>query len=294
MFNVVSGPGSITGESMLVHPDIDMISFTGSTAVGKRCMQASAETNLKKVILELGGKGPFIAEPDCKVSQAVNSLIVGFCFMQGEVCCASTRLYAHEDIYDEFIKKLVKRCNSIKIGDIMDQSTQMCALIDENQFNVIYGYVKRAIKDGAKLLCGGERIMDPPFDKGYFYRPTVLEVSNNSMECVQEEIFGPVCTVMKYKTLEEALELANDTVYGLGATIWSEDSRKLYKAAKEFNAGIVWLNTNVMSKIEASYGGNKMSGIGREGGIVGLMEYLRCKNNVLYVGPVDNYYKFEE
>ncbi len=294
VLNIVSGTGSITGEAMLVHPGIDMISFTGSTAVGKRCMQASAETNLKKVILELGGKGPFIAEPDCKVSQAVNSLIIGFCFMQGEVCCASTRLYAHEDIYDDFIGKLAQRCNSIKIGNIMDQSTQMGSLINENQFNVVDGYVKRAIKDGAKLLCGGERAMTPPFDKGYFYRPTVLEVNNNSMECVQEEIFGPVCTVMKYKTFEEAIKLANDSVYALGATIWSEDSRKLYKAAKELNAGIVWLNTNVMSKIEASYGGNKMSGIGREGGTVGLMEYLRCKNNVLYVGPEDNYYNFKE
>ncbi|MCK4445623.1 MAG: aldehyde dehydrogenase [Candidatus Marinimicrobia bacterium] len=294
VLNIVSGTGSITGEAMLVHPGIDMISFTGSTAVGKRCMQASAETNLKKVILELGGKGPFIAEPDCKVSQAVNSLIIGFCFMQGEVCCASTRLYAHEDIYDDFIGKLAQRCNSIKIGNIMDQSTQMGSLINENQFNVVDGYVKRAIKDGAKLLCGGERVMTPPFDKGYFYRPTVLEVNNNSIECVQKEIFGPVCTVMKYKTFEEAIELANDSVYALGATIWSEDSRKLYKAAKEFNAGIVWLNTNVMSKIEASYGGNKMSGIGREGGTVGLMEYLRCKNNVLYVGPENNYYNFKE
>jgi len=294
VLNIVSGTGSITGEAMLLHPDIDMISFTGSTKVGRRCLEASSQSNLKKIILELGGKGPFIAEKDCMLSQAVNSLIIGFCFMQGEVCCASTRAYVHENIYDEFIEKLVKRCNSVKIGNIMDRSTKMGSLIDENQFNVVDGYVKRAIKDGAKLLCGGERIMTSPFDKGYFYRPTVLEVDNNSMECVQEEIFGPVCTVMKYGSFNEALKLANDTVYGLGATIWSEDSKKLYRAAKEFNAGIVWMNTNVMSKIEASYGGNKFSGTGREGGVVGLMEYLKCKNNVLYVGPVDNYYNFKD
>lgn len=292
VLNIVSGSGSVTGEAMLVHPDIDMISFTGSTAVGRRCMQAAAESNLKKVILELGGKGPFIAEADCKLSDAVNSLILGFCFMQGEVCCASTRLYAHEDIYDEFVDLLVKRCNSMKIGEIMDPETKMGALIDENQFKTIDGYVQRAVKDGAKLLCGGERLTGGPFDKGYFYPPTVLEVDDNSMECVQEEIFGPVVTVMKYKDFDQALELANDTVYGLGATVWSENVRKLIKATRTFDAGIIWMNTNVMSKIEASYGGNKLSGIGREGGVVGLMEYLKCKNNVLFLGDEGNYYNF--
>ncbi|MGM0365611.1 MAG: aldehyde dehydrogenase family protein [Actinomycetota bacterium] len=292
VLNIVSGSGSITGEAMLVHQDIDMISFTGSSAVGRRCMQAAAESNLKKVILELGGKGPFIAEADCKLSDAVNSLIIGFCFMQGEVCCASTRLYCHEDIYDEFVDLLVKRCNSIKIGDIMDPETRMGALIDENQYKTVDGYVKRAVKDGAKLLCGGKRLTDPPMDKGYFYPPTVLEVNDNKVECIQEEIFGPVVSVMKYKDFDQALKLANDTAYGLGATVWSEDVRKLVKAARTFDAGIVWMNTNVMSKIEASYGGNKMSGLGREGGEVGLMEYLKCKNNVLFLGDEGNYYDF--
>ncbi len=292
VLNVISGSGSITGEAMLVHEDIDMISFTGSTEVGRRCMQAAAESNLKKVLLELGGKGPFIAEADCRLSDAVNSLILGFCFMQGEVCCASTRLYAHEEIYDAFVDLLVKRCNSMKIGDIMDPETRMGSLIDQNQYKTVQGFVDRAVKDGAKLLCGGKRLTDPPLDKGYFYPPTVLEVDDNKMECVQEEIFGPVVTVMKYKNFEQALELANDTVYGLGATVWSENVRKLITATRTFDAGIVWMNTNVMSKIEASYGGNKLSGLGREGGIVGLMEYLKCKNNVLFLGEEGNYYNF--
>lgn len=294
VLNIVSGSGSITGEAMLNHPGIDMISFTGSTSVGRRCLRASADSNIKKVILELGGKGPFIAESDCKISEAVNSLIIGFCVMQGEVCCASTRLYAHEDIYDEFVNLLVKRINSIKIGDIMDPETKMGSLIDENQLNTVDNYIKRAVNQGAKLLCGGKRIMDPPLDKGFFYTPTVLEVKDNRIECVQEEIFGPVCTVMKYKSFDEALKMANDNIYALGATIWSENVRKLIKAARTLNAGIVWMNTNVRSKIEASYGGNKMSGIGREGGEVGLMEYLKCKNNVLLLGDEGNYYGFKE
>jgi acyl-CoA reductase-like NAD-dependent aldehyde dehydrogenase len=200
----------------------------------------------------------------------------------------------HKDIYDEFVTKLVKRCNSIKLGDIMDPKTQMGSLIDENQYKVIDSYVQGAVKDGAKLLCGGFRVMDPPMNKGYFYKPTVLEVNSNKLACVQEEIFGPVVTVMKFENIDEALELANDTVYGLGATIWSENYRTLLKGAETLNAGIVWMNTNVMSKIEASYGGNKLSGIGREGGVVGLMEYLKCKNNVIYTGPKDNYYEFKE
>ena len=294
VINIVSGSGNITGEAILRHPDVNMVSFTGSSAVGRRCLKASSETNLKKVLLELGGKGPFIAAKDCLVDDAVNSLIIGFAFMQGEVCCASTRAYIHRDIYDEFVTKLVKRCNAIKIGDIMDKSTQMGSLIDKNQFSQVDGYVKRAVKDGAKLLCGGFREMDPPLDKGYFYRPTVLEVDNNKYECVQQEIFGPVVTVKSFDNIEEAIALANDSVYGLGATIWSEDYRTLIKGAESINAGIVWMNTNVMSKIEASYGGNKMSGIGREGGVVGLMEYLKCKNNVLYMGPKDNYYGFKD
>ena len=294
VFNVVSGSGSVTGEAIIKNADVDMVSFTGSSAVGRRCLQASAESNLKKVLLELGGKGPFIAAKDCLVDDAVNSLIIGFVFMQGEVCCASTRAYVHKDIYDEFVTKLVKRCNSIKIGDIMDPSTQMGSLIDENQLKVVDSYVQGAVKDGAKLLCGGFRVMDPPMDKGYFYKPTVLEVKSNKLACVQEEIFGPVVTVMKFEDIDEALALANDTVYGLGATIWSENYRTLLKGAETLNAGIVWMNTNVMSKIEASYGGNKLSGVGREGGVVGLMEYLKCKNNVIYTGPKDNYYGFKE
>ncbi|MHB8280328.1 MAG: aldehyde dehydrogenase family protein [Candidatus Humimicrobiaceae bacterium] len=294
VLNIISGPGNITGEALLRNPDVAMVSFTGSTAVGRNCLKASSETNLKKVLLELGGKGPFIAAKDCKVDDAVNSLIIGFVFTQGEVCCASTRAYIHKDIYDEFVTKLIRRCNAIRIGDIMDMSTQMGSLISENQYKQVDGYVQRAIKVGAKLLCGGFRENKPPMDKGYFYRPTVLEVTDNKLECVQQEIFGPVAVVKKFEDIEEALILANDTAYGLGATIWSEDYRTLIKGAEKLNAGIVWMNTNIMGKLEASYGGNKLSGLGREGGVVGLMEYLKCKNNVLYMGPKDNYYGFTE
>ncbi|MCD6575379.1 aldehyde dehydrogenase [Candidatus Aerophobetes bacterium] len=292
--NIISGPGDTAGNAILRHPDIDMISFTGSLEVGQKVLEASARPRIKKVVLELGGKGPFIAEPDCDIDGAVNSLITGFCLNQGEVCCASTRLFLHEKIYDEFMEKLVTRVKSLKLGNTMDPSTQMGALINKKQLEKVDSYVKEAIKDGAKLVCGGEKYNVPPFDKGNYYKPTILENVTNNMRCAQEEIFGPVLVVLKYKDLEEAIKLANDTRYGLGATIWSENPRTLYWAAKKLDAGTVWMNTNVMSKIEAPYGGNKDSGLGREDGTIGIKEYLKVKNNILFVGKdYDNFYGFK-
>jgi len=292
--NIISGPGDTAGNAILRHPDIDMISFTGSLEVGQKVLEASARPRIKKVVLELGGKGPFIAEPDCDIDGAVNSLITGFCLNQGEVCCASTRLFLHEKIYDEFMEKLVTRVKSLKLGNTMDPSTQMGALINKKQLEKVDSYVKEAIKDGAKLVCGGEKYNVPPFDKGNYYKPTILENVTNNMRCAQEEIFGPVLVVLKYKDLEEAIKLANDIRYGLGATIWSENPRTLYWAAKKLDAGTVWMNTNVMSKIEAPYGGNKDSGLGREDGTIGIKEYLKVKNNILFVGKdYDNFYGFK-
>jgi aldehyde dehydrogenase (NAD+) len=292
--NIISGPGDTAGNAMLSHPNIDMISFTGSLEVGQKVLEASAKPRIKKVLLELGGKGPFIAEPDCNIDGAVNSLIQGFCLNQGEVCCASTRLFLHEKIYEEFMKKLATRVKSLRLGDTMDRSTQMGALISKGQLEKIGSYVKEAIRDGAKLVCGGEKFNVPPFDKGNYYKPTILENVTNDMRCAQEEIFGPVLVVIRYKELEEAIKQANDTVYGLSATIWSENPRTLYWAAKKLDAGTIWMNTNVMSKIEAPYGGNKDSGLGREDGVIGLKEYLKIKNNILFVGKeYDNFYGFK-
>ena len=291
--NIVPGPGDITGNAILAHPDINMVSFTGSVEVGRKVIESSAKA-IKKVILELGGKGAFIAEPDCDIDGAVNSLIVGFCLTQGQVCCASTRLFLHEKIYEEFIDKLVKRVKSLKIGDTMDSSTQMGALINKEQLEKVDNYVKIGVKEGAKIICGGEKFNVSPFDKGEYYEPTILENVRNDMKVAREEIFGPVLAVMRYKDIDEAINMANDNNYGLGATIWSENPRTLYWTSKKLDAGTVWMNTNVMSKIEAPYGGNKDSGLGREDGTIGLKEYLKIKNNILFVGKqYDNYYNFK-
>jgi acyl-CoA reductase-like NAD-dependent aldehyde dehydrogenase len=294
--NIISGSGGVTGEALISHPDVNMITFTGSEEIGRRILRKSSESPIiKKVTLELGGKGPFIAESDCDINGAVNSLITGFCLNQGEVCCASTRLYLHEKIYDKFMETLVRRVQSLKMGDTMDPSTQMGSMINKNQLELVDGYVQEAIKAGASLVCGGKRYLKPPCDNGYYYLPTILENVTNNMKCVREEIFGPVLTVMKYKSIEEAVTLANDNSFGLGATVWSENPRTLHWAAKKLDSGTVWMNTNVMSKIEAPYGGNKNSGLGRENGSIGLKEYLKVKNNILFVGKeYDNFYGFKD
>ena len=292
--NVISGPGDTAGSAILSHPNINMISFTGSLEVGRKVLEASTRPRIKKVVLELGGKGPFIAEPDCNVNAAVNSLIEGFCLNQGEVCCASTRLFLHEDIYQEFLAELVDKVNSLKAGDTLDQSTQMGSLISKGQLEKVDMYVKEAVKNGANLVCGGKRFTDPPCQAGNYYQPTILDNVTNDMRCAQEEIFGPVLVVIKYRELERAIKQANDSNFALSATIWTENSRTLYWAAKKLDAGTVWMNTNVKSKIEAPYGGNKDSGLGRENGTAGLKEYLKIKNNMLFVGEkYDNFYGFK-
>ena len=294
--NIIAGPGALTGEALTSHPDVRMISFTGSAEIGRRLLAVSSKSPIiKKVILELGGKGPFIAEEDCDIVGAVNSLVVGFCLMQGEVCCASTRLFLHERIYERFMEKLVKRVRSLRFGDILDPETQIGSLISREQLQSVDRCVQEAIAGGARLVCGGEPYTEPPCDKGNHYKPTILEQVTNDMKCAQEEIFGPVLVVIRYKDLDEAIAMANDNCYALGATFWSNDPKKLFYASRKLDAGIVWLNTNVMSKIEAPYGGNKNSGLGREDGTIGIKEYLKVKNNVLFIAKeYDNFYNFQD
>ncbi|MGA2547654.1 MAG: aldehyde dehydrogenase family protein [Rectinemataceae bacterium] len=292
--NVISGLGSTAGEALTLHRDVSLISFTGSVEVGRQIMVNAAKSPImKKVVLELGGKGPFIAERDCDIDGAVNSLIVGFCTNQGEVCCASTRLYLHEAIHDEFMEVLLRRVKMLRFGDTLDPATQMGSLTSEIQYRKVDGYVKAAVRSGAKLLCGGKRHISPPCERGYYYEPTILANVTNDMPCVREEIFGPVLVVQKYTNLAEAVKLANDNDYGLSATVWSESPRTLFAVARKLDAGTVWMNTNVRSRMEAPYGGNKNSGIGREYAMIGLKEYLKVKNTILYLaGEYENPYGF--
>lgn len=296
VFNIVSGSGGVVGETLLAHDKVAMVALTGSEAVGRRLMAASSEApRIKPLSLELGGKSPIIVEPDCDMNGALNSVILGFCMNQGEVCVSTSRLLLADEIYDTFMEKLVDRVSRIRIGDCLDDNTQMGSLISRDHRESVHGFVERAIKEGGKLRCGGHMLTDAPYDKGCFYPPTIIENVTPDMEIFQEEVFGPVLAVTRYKTLDEAVELANATRFALGAAIFTEDIRKMYWTAERVDAGTVWMNCATKSNIETPFGGNRNSGLGREDGVEGLLEYLKVKNHIWYMGPqYDNFFDFPD
>lgn len=279
--NVVHGLGSKVGNALAGHHDVDIIGFTGSEYVGRELMKISAESEvIKKCVLELGGKGPAIVEPDANIDIATTCQIEGFTFNQGEVCCAMTRAILHENIYDEYIDMLKKKCAAIKIGDPLDPETRMGALISEKHLQSVDAFVKGAVAQGATLLYGGERYTEGSCKNGPFYRPTIVGGIRPDMDIWKDEVFGPVLSVIKYSGLDEAIALANNTQFGLGANIFTEDLKKAYWSAKKLNAGSVWVNLPNGMNMACPFGGNKNSGMGREYGTYGLHEYLKVKNNM--------------
>lgn len=285
VYNAVSGSGSVVGEAFLASDHVNVVTLTGSEAVGRRLMEASAQSKMiKKLVLELGGKSPSIVEPDCNFEGAISGVTLGFCMNQGEVCCSTSRLLLSEEIYEPFMEALIAKISKIRIGDSLDERTQMGALIDKKQLASVDQYVKQAVEQGGRIRCGGYALTEPPFDKGAYYVPTIIDNVTPEMTIFHEEVFGPVLAVTKYKTLDEAIQLANGTNYGLGAAIFSENSRKLIKTAQKLDAGTIWMNTSAMSNIESPFGGNRNSGLGREDGVEGLMEYLKVKNHIMYIG----------
>lgn len=295
VYNIVSGPGGVVGEELLASDQVAMVALTGSEAVGRRLMAASSEAKrIKPLSLELGGKSPIIVEPDCDMNGALNSVILGFCMNQGEVCVSTSRLLLNDAIYDEFMEKLVKRVQTIRIGNCLDDDTQMGALISSDHRETVHGFVERALAAGGKLACGGKMLTEAPYDKGSFYMPTIIENVTPDMEIFQEEVFGPVLSVTRYKTLDEAVELANATRFALGASIFTENIRKMYWLAEKVDAGTMWMNCATKSNIETPFGGNRNSGLGREDGVEGLLEYLKVKNHIWYMGAeYDNFFDME-
>lgn len=296
VYNIVSGPGGVVGEALLASDKVAMVALTGSEAVGRRLMAASSEAkHIKPLSLELGGKSPIIVEPDCDMNGALNSVILGFCMNQGEVCVSTSRLLLADAIYDEFMEKLVDRVQRIRIGDCLDDNTQMGSLISPEHRETVHGFVERAMAAGGKLRCGGAPLTGTPYDKGSYYPPTIIENVTPDMELFQEEVFGPVLAVTRYKTLDEAISLANATRFALGAAIFTENIRKMYWAAEKVDAGTVWMNCATKSNIETPFGGNRNSGLGREDGVEGLLEYLKVKNHIWYMGDqYDNFFDFPD
>lgn len=272
VINIVSGFGKIVGESLSTHPKVKKIAFTGSTATGIHIYRNAAST-LKKITLELGGKSPNIVFADADLEGAVNNAILGIYYNAGEVCCAGSRIYVEESAYDAFVDKLRAASEKLKVGDPFDETTFQGAQTSQNQLSKILSYVDVGKQEGATLITGGERIGN----KGFFIRPTIFGDVTEDMRIVKEEIFGPVVTVSKFKTLDQVVEMANDTEYGLAAGIHTTNINNAIKVADRIKSGSVWINTYNDFHPNVPFGGFGASGIGREMGIEALQNYTQVK-----------------
>lgn len=281
VFNVIPGKGSVAGQALIEHPDISKIAFTGSTEVGKGVMNTASQ-GIKRVSLELGGKAPCIVFNDAEIEEAVEANLRGGFFNQGENCTAVTRLLLHEDIYDEFLSSYIDRVKKIRIGDPTRDDTEMGSLVSKSQFDTVKFYFDKGIEEGARVLAGGGR--PKGFPKGYFFEPTVLADVKPSATVACDEIFGPIVAVMPFKTEQEAIEISNDTIYGLAGGIWTQNLKRALKVAKAVKAGYLWVNTYGGIIPETPYGGFKQSGIGKELGTEGLDMYLETKAVNIYLG----------
>lgn len=277
VFNVITGSGSKSGQYILDHEGFDKLAFTGSTEIGYNVAKAAAE-KLIPATLELGGKSANIIFPDCDFEQALDGAQLGILFNQGQVCCAGSRIFVYEDIYDKFVPELVKRFNSVTVGNPLDPNTQMGSQIDKRQMNKILSYVKIGTDEGATLLCGGEQFTENGLENGCFIRPTLLGNVTNDMRVAKEEIFGPVACIIKFKSEDEVIEMANDSEYGLGGAVFTNDINRAVRISRAIETGRVWINTYNAIPEGAPFGGYKKSGIGRETHKVILEHYTQMKN----------------
>ena len=275
VFNVVTGSGQVVGEELCTNPLVDKIAFTGSTETGKRVMKLAADT-VKKVTLELGGKGPTIVCDDADLSIAVDGALFAAFFHAGQLCESGTRCFVPEAIYDEFMARALERVKDIKLGDTSDYETSMGPLITTAQLERVMGYIQTGLKDGAKLVCGGGR--PAGLKKGFFVEPTIFENVDNNSTIGREEIFGPVLSIIRYKNLDDAVRMANDSIYGLGGAVFSRDIPKAINIAKRIRTGTVWINDYHLLNALAPFGGYKQSGVGRELGPHALLEYTQVKH----------------
>jgi aldehyde dehydrogenase (NAD+) len=271
--NLLPGFGSTAGAAIARHMDVDKVAFTGSTEVGRLIMEAAAKSNLKRISLELGGKSPNIIFADTDLDDAVEGAHLGLFVNQGQSCCAGSRVFVEETIYDEFVEKSIARARKRRVGDPLDPRTDQGPQVSESQFDRILGYIEAGKREGATLACGGERVGD----RGYFIQPTVFSDVRDEMKIAREEIFGPVMSIIPFKDMDEVIARANRTTYGLAAGVWTRDIKKAHAVANSMRAGTVWVNCYHVLDTRAPFGGYKQSGMGRELGEYGLQQYTEVK-----------------
>ena len=277
VLNLITGSGSKSGQYLLEHPDLCKLAFTGSTEIGKSIARAAAD-KLIPATLELGGKSANIIFNDCNWDMAVDGVQLGILFNQGQVCCAGSRVFVQEEIYDKFVAALVDAFQKVTVGDPLNPETQMGAQVNKRQAEKILSYVDIARQEGATIACGGNYYTENGCEKGSFIQPTLITNVTNDMRVAQEEIFGPVAVVIKFKTEAEVIQMANDSSYGLGGAVWTQNLNRALRVAQSIETGRVWVNTYNQIPEGAPFGGYKQSGIGRENDKSILDAYSQTKN----------------
>jgi aldehyde dehydrogenase (NAD+) len=272
VFNIVTGPGRVVGDALVNHPDVDKVTFTGSPGVGRGIMKGAA-SNFKRVSLELGGKSANVIFDDANLDAATKAAAAGIFFNAGQVCSAGSRVLVQEGVYDEVVERLAARAKSLRMGDLLDRNTSLGPVISEKQMKSILDYVDIGQNEGASLVTGGERVGK----RGYFISPAVFAGVKHEMRISQEEIFGPVVSVIKFRDEADALRIANGTAYSLAAGVWSRDMGRVQRFAKRARAGTVWINTYGYTDVRLPWGGERDSGLGREHGTAAIENFTEPK-----------------
>lgn len=278
VLNIVHGLGTKAGQAIIEHKDIPLISFTGGTATGKH-IAATAAPMFKKLSLELGGKNPNIIFADCDFDQAVKTSVMSSFANQGQICLCGSRILVERGIYDKFVDAFVAKVKRMKVGDPLEESTRTGAVVSEGHMNKVLSYIELAKEEGGEVVAGGHQVkVEGRCENGYFIQPTIITGLDQNCRTNQEEIFGPVVTIMPFDTQEEALEYANATAYGLSTTVWTENLKRAHNVANQLKSGIVWVNCWLVRDLRTPFGGMKQSGVGREGGLEALRFFTETKN----------------